>query len=139
PSTVTGPRGGVPPEVRLRRPSRRARRSAQLRPARPWASPEARAGGVRPQHRRHAAESGPKAYGRSYTSRHPATWVIRRVHMPFGHDMAHSLTTVVELINTCPAVDGKEGLADLDALREFVTRRQVSGVESLTDEDLAEV
>lgn len=46
--------------------------------------------------------------------------------MPFGHDMAHSLTTVVELINTCPAVDGKEGLADLDALREFVTRRQVS-------------
>lgn len=59
--------------------------------------------------------------------------------MPFGHDMAHSLTTVVELINTCPTVVGKEGLADLDALREFVTRRQVSGIESLTDEDLAEV
>lgn len=59
--------------------------------------------------------------------------------MPFGHDMAHALTTVVELVNTSPAARGEDRLVDLTALREFVAARQVSGVGELTETDLNEV
>lgn len=57
--------------------------------------------------------------------------------MPFGHDMVHSLATVVELINT--AARDRDGLAALDDLRAFVRRRNVSDVDTVTERDLTEV
>ncbi|MBF8193191.1 CGNR zinc finger domain-containing protein [Nonomuraea sp. K274] len=59
--------------------------------------------------------------------------------MAFGHDMVHSLATVVELVNTSPSTGGDERLADLAELRAFVRSRQVSGIGSLTPRDLMEV
>ncbi|MDF5754151.1 CGNR zinc finger domain-containing protein [Spongiactinospora sp. TRM90649] len=59
--------------------------------------------------------------------------------MPFGHDMVHSLTTVVDLINTSPATGGEDALSDIGQLKELVGRRQVSGIDALTDDDLAQV
>jgi predicted RNA-binding Zn ribbon-like protein len=59
--------------------------------------------------------------------------------MPFSHDMVYSLGTVVDLINTSPAVDGRDGLASVADLAAFADRRQVSGVEELDSGDLAEV
>ncbi|GAA5081422.1 putative RNA-binding Zn ribbon-like protein [Thermocatellispora tengchongensis] len=59
--------------------------------------------------------------------------------MPFSHDMAYSLATVVELINTSPATGGGEGLAGLDQLGEFLRQRQVSGVSALAESDLDQV
>lgn len=59
--------------------------------------------------------------------------------MPFGHDMVHSLATVVELVNTSPSTGGDEGLAGLAELQAFVESRQISGVTKLTPRDLGQV
>ncbi|MFI0417275.1 CGNR zinc finger domain-containing protein [Spongiactinospora sp. 9N601] len=59
--------------------------------------------------------------------------------MPFGHDMVHSLSTVVDLINTSPTAGGEECLSDLVQLGELVERWQVSGVDELGSGDLAQV
>ncbi|MER7205679.1 CGNR zinc finger domain-containing protein [Streptosporangium sp. NPDC000239] len=59
--------------------------------------------------------------------------------MPFGHDMVHSLATVVDLINTSPATGGPDRLTDLRELGEFVERHQVSGVGELCSSDLNQV
>ncbi|GAA2304049.1 CGNR zinc finger domain-containing protein [Nonomuraea roseoviolacea subsp. roseoviolacea] len=59
--------------------------------------------------------------------------------MPFGHDMVHSLATVVELVNTSPSTGGDDRLADLATLRAFVEARQVSGITTLTPRDLGQV
>ncbi|MEU6712412.1 CGNR zinc finger domain-containing protein [Nonomuraea purpurea] len=59
--------------------------------------------------------------------------------MPFGHDMVHSLATVVELVNTSPSTGGDEGLPSLAELRAFVESRQISGVTALTPRDLGQV
>ncbi|WP_433510930.1 CGNR zinc finger domain-containing protein [Nonomuraea sp. CA-143628] len=59
--------------------------------------------------------------------------------MPFGHDMVHSLATVVELINTSPSTGGDDGLAELADLHAFVESRQVSGIGALTARDLGQV
>ncbi|NUO99801.1 MAG: CGNR zinc finger domain-containing protein [Nonomuraea sp.] len=59
--------------------------------------------------------------------------------MPFGHDMVHSLATVVELVNTSPSTGGDDGLASLADLQTFVESRQVSGIGGLTPRDLGQV
>ncbi|MFI6498335.1 CGNR zinc finger domain-containing protein [Nonomuraea typhae] len=59
--------------------------------------------------------------------------------MPFGHDMVHSLATVVELVNTSPSTGGDDGLADLNDLQTFVEAREVSGIGVLTPRDLGQV
>lgn len=59
--------------------------------------------------------------------------------MAFSHDMAHSLATVVELINTAPETHGEEALCDLSDLADFLARRQVSGIGALERRDLDEV
>ncbi|HUR02148.1 MAG TPA: CGNR zinc finger domain-containing protein [Nonomuraea sp.] len=59
--------------------------------------------------------------------------------MPFGHDMVHSLATVVELVNTSPSTGGDDGLAELADLHGFVKSRQVSGIGALTARDLGQV
>lgn len=55
--------------------------------------------------------------------------------MPFGHDMVHSLATVVDLVNTSPATGGPDCLTDLRQLGAFVERREVSGIGELTTTD----
>lgn len=59
--------------------------------------------------------------------------------MPFGHDMAYSLASAVELVNTSPATGGEDGLAELSDLQAFVESQQVSGVGVLTTRDLGQV
>jgi predicted RNA-binding Zn ribbon-like protein len=59
--------------------------------------------------------------------------------MPFGHDMVHSLATVVELVNTSPSTGGDDGLATLADLQAFVESREISGVHTLTPRDLGQV
>jgi predicted RNA-binding Zn ribbon-like protein len=59
--------------------------------------------------------------------------------MPFGHDMVHSLATVVELVNTSPSTGGDDGLATLAELQAFVESREISGVSTLTARDLGQV
>ncbi len=59
--------------------------------------------------------------------------------MPFGHDMVHSLATVVDLVNTAPETGGHEALPGLDELDAFVRRWQISGIDRLDSRDLAEV
>jgi predicted RNA-binding Zn ribbon-like protein len=54
----------------------------------------------------------------------------------FSHDAEHALGTVVELINTGPVASGVEGLPDLDALRAFVDRAEISGLARLDLDDL---
>jgi hypothetical protein len=56
--------------------------------------------------------------------------------MPFSHDMAHSLATVVELVNTAPETNGEDALTDLEELADFLRRREVSGVGELGRRDL---
>ena len=56
--------------------------------------------------------------------------------MIFSHDAEHALGTVVELINTGPVASGVEGLPDLDALRAFVDRAEISGLARLDLDDL---
>lgn len=59
--------------------------------------------------------------------------------MDVGHDTEQSLGSVVDLVNTAPAIAGEELLPDLLALDGFVRRRQVSGVGPLTAADIAAV
>lgn len=59
--------------------------------------------------------------------------------MPFGHDMVHSLATVVDLVNTSPSTGGDDGLASLAELQAFVESRQISGIGALTARDLGQV
>ncbi|MBA2768612.1 MAG: CGNR zinc finger domain-containing protein [Sporichthyaceae bacterium] len=56
--------------------------------------------------------------------------------MDFGHDTAHALATVTDIVNTAPgpsAVDGLRNLADLELL---VARREISDVGVLAKDDL---
>jgi len=59
--------------------------------------------------------------------------------MDFGHDTACALATVVDLVNSAPAVSGDECLPDLAALQSMVVRREISEVGRLTRDDLAAV
>jgi predicted RNA-binding Zn ribbon-like protein len=54
----------------------------------------------------------------------------------FSHDTEHSLACLVDLANSGPTDTSPEGLADLDDLREFVDRHDVSEVGRLTRGDL---
>ncbi len=56
--------------------------------------------------------------------------------MDFGHDTRHALAAVVDLANTAPAIRGREGLADLTAVRAFVAEHRVSEVGRVTRADL---
>ncbi|MDA0635087.1 CGNR zinc finger domain-containing protein [Nonomuraea sp. CA-218870] len=59
--------------------------------------------------------------------------------MPFGHDMQHSLGTVVDLVNTSPSTGGEDRLSSLPELQSFVEAREVSGLGGLTARDLGQV
>ncbi|GAA3531940.1 CGNR zinc finger domain-containing protein [Nonomuraea rosea] len=59
--------------------------------------------------------------------------------MPFGHDMVHSLATLVALVNTSPSTGGDDGLATLAELQTFVQSHQISGIGALTARDLGQV
>ena len=59
--------------------------------------------------------------------------------MLFSHDVEHSLACVVDLINTAPTRTAEEQLGDLDDLRSFVERHDVSEVGALTRTDLVAV
>ncbi|MFG2304423.1 CGNR zinc finger domain-containing protein [Actinacidiphila glaucinigra] len=59
--------------------------------------------------------------------------------MLINHDTRCALDCVVDLINTTPESDGREGLADLAALRAFVERNEVSDIGSLDEDDLVAV
>lgn len=59
--------------------------------------------------------------------------------MEIGHDTECALGAVVELVNTAPATAGTELLPDVDALRDFVERQDVSEVGQLTRADLGAV
>lgn len=56
--------------------------------------------------------------------------------MTFTHDVEHSLSTVVDLVNTDPAACGEERLPDIERLRAFVDHHAVSDVGRLTQDDL---
>ncbi|GLV49574.1 hypothetical protein TBS_01560 [Thermobispora bispora] len=57
--------------------------------------------------------------------------------MPFSHDTVHALGTVVDLINT---VSGdRDRLAGVEDLQDFVRRRLISGIGTVTERDLEEV
>ncbi|HEX6472363.1 MAG TPA: CGNR zinc finger domain-containing protein [Streptosporangiaceae bacterium] len=59
--------------------------------------------------------------------------------MIFTHDTEHALGAVVDLVNTGPAASGEEGLPDLDALRRFVRRADISDVSRVDLDDLIAV
>lgn len=59
--------------------------------------------------------------------------------MLFSHDIEHSLACVVDLVNTGPTRTGEEQLGDLEDLRSFVERHEVSEVGALTRTDLVAV
>ncbi|WP_431960558.1 CGNR zinc finger domain-containing protein [Actinacidiphila sp. bgisy160] len=59
--------------------------------------------------------------------------------MLINHDTRCALDCVVDLINTTPESDGREGLSDLAALRAFVERNEVSEVGTLDEDDLVAV
>lgn len=59
--------------------------------------------------------------------------------MYLGHDTEDALVTATELINTSSAATSRERLADVAALRDFVNKRQISGVGRLAQSDLDEV
>jgi hypothetical protein len=61
------------------------------------------------------------------------------VDVIFTHDTEHALGTVVELINTGSAASGEESLPDLDAVRGFVKRAEISDVPRLDQDDLAAI
>ncbi|MGZ4580602.1 MAG: CGNR zinc finger domain-containing protein [Nocardioidaceae bacterium] len=56
--------------------------------------------------------------------------------MPFSHDTEHSLVCIVDLANPAPSAGADEGLPDLAALQDFVTRHDISEVAGLTADDL---
>jgi len=57
----------------------------------------------------------------------------------FTHDTEHSLSALVDLVNSSPELGDEEGLPDLDALSTFVREHRVSEVGELTLDDLAAV
>jgi predicted RNA-binding Zn ribbon-like protein len=57
----------------------------------------------------------------------------------FSHDTEHSLACAVDLVNSAPRGGTDEGLPDLNALRDFVVRHDVSEVGRLTAADLQAV
>ncbi|SDG19331.1 Putative stress-induced transcription regulator [Sinosporangium album] len=59
--------------------------------------------------------------------------------MPFGHDMVHSLGTVVDLLNTSAESGGEETLRDLTDLAEFIRHRQISGIDHLDTDELRQI
>ena len=59
--------------------------------------------------------------------------------MLFSHDTEHSLDCVVALVNTAPSPAQDEQLPDLDALRAFVVRHDVSDVGRLDARDLRDL
>ncbi|MFI5531134.1 CGNR zinc finger domain-containing protein [Kitasatospora sp. NPDC051853] len=56
--------------------------------------------------------------------------------MLITHDTECALGILVELLNTSPDACGSEQLPDLAALHSFVARREISEVDSLTQDDL---
>lgn len=59
--------------------------------------------------------------------------------MLITHDTECALSILVELLNTSPDACGSEQLPDVDALRDFVDRREISEIHSLTTTDLQAV
>ncbi len=59
--------------------------------------------------------------------------------MHINHDTRCALDRVVELLNTAPQTEGREGLPDLRALRDFVGRNRVSDAGRLAEPDVAAV
>ncbi|MDX6309707.1 MAG: hypothetical protein QOI06_2753 [Nocardioidaceae bacterium] len=57
----------------------------------------------------------------------------------FSHDTERSLETIVDLVNTDPAFDEREGLPDVAALHAFVIEHRISNAEHLTARDVAAV
>ncbi|WP_433888236.1 CGNR zinc finger domain-containing protein [Streptomyces sp. CA-111067] len=59
--------------------------------------------------------------------------------MLINHDTRCALDSVVDLVNTAPAIEGREALADVAALRAFVQRNEVSEVGRLDQGDVEAV
>ncbi|MFI0942085.1 CGNR zinc finger domain-containing protein [Streptomyces sp. NPDC021020] len=59
--------------------------------------------------------------------------------MLINHDTRCALDSAVDLLNTAPASEGRERLADLSDLRAFVERRDISEVGRLDGQDLTAV
>lgn len=59
--------------------------------------------------------------------------------MLFSHDTEHSLACIVDLVNSAPSATTEEQLTDVDALRAFVVRCEVSEVGALAEDDLVGV
>ncbi|GAA2260978.1 CGNR zinc finger domain-containing protein [Streptomyces amakusaensis] len=59
--------------------------------------------------------------------------------MLIPHDTRYALEAVIDLVNTAPDGDQTDGLADLDALAEFVRRHDFSDVGELNPRDLKAV
>jgi predicted RNA-binding Zn ribbon-like protein len=57
----------------------------------------------------------------------------------FGHDIQLALGVVVDLVNTAPQTCGAEHLVDVDGLRGWVDRNEISEVGDLSGADLAAV
>ncbi len=56
--------------------------------------------------------------------------------MIFNHDVEHSLSSIVRLVNTAPDSDGVEDLPDVAALNSFVAAEEISGIGDLSEADL---
>ncbi|MGI8577584.1 MAG: CGNR zinc finger domain-containing protein [Nocardioidaceae bacterium] len=59
--------------------------------------------------------------------------------MIFSHDTEHALETVVDLVNSGSARGERERLATVDQLEGFVSAHRISGVERLSEADIAAV
>ncbi|NUS14212.1 MAG: CGNR zinc finger domain-containing protein [Streptomyces sp.] len=59
--------------------------------------------------------------------------------MLINHDTRCALDSVVDLLNTAPASEGREALAEVADLRAFVERRQISEVGRLDRDDVTAV
>ncbi|WP_405579227.1 CGNR zinc finger domain-containing protein [Streptomyces sp. NBC_01190] len=57
--------------------------------------------------------------------------------MLINHDSRCALDSVVDLVNTQPQIEGREGLGDVAALRGFVDRNRISEVGRLDLRDVA--
>jgi predicted RNA-binding Zn ribbon-like protein len=57
----------------------------------------------------------------------------------FSHDTEHSLACIVDLLNSAPSRTTEEQLTDVEALRQFVERSEISEVGELTEDDLVGV
>lgn len=59
--------------------------------------------------------------------------------MDFGHDTECALATVVEVVNSAPGTTAEEGLPDVAALQDLVSRQALSDTGRLGTDDLAAV